>query len=347
MGFGSVVLGAAFDYSTCIDKTGFEKCYDSADSALTSCISNNCGGSVCVKSCNNDPNCVLQNCPDLGLDCIYACECIRNTKRVACAAESCWNRAYSCEYSDAVADMVDMCGNTDRNAIPYFPAPDSAPGSCSCNKGKLSLTIEKINTQITACANNQTNLDTLASTADISTHGTACLCCSISYMASAIWDICPTTQPSLLAADNITAIYGKHYDECIALLPNIDCENDLGFGAAVGAAMSGYHAINDLPANGTETLYNKQGSPATPTQATIVWTPNPGFSPFTIVAAAQTEASGKVSETATGGMSKTGSAATSASQGAASATPISNAASKAHKFWLNKVVCMVAAVVFS
>ena len=92
LGLMSVALGAAFDSSTCVDKAGFEKCYESADLALTSCVSNNCGGSVCVKSCNGDPTCVLQNCPSLGLDCTNACECIRNTKRVACAAQSCWNQ---------------------------------------------------------------------------------------------------------------------------------------------------------------------------------------------------------------------------------------------------------------
>ena len=71
LGLLTVALSAAFDSSTCIDTSGFERWFKSADSALTSCISNNCGRSVCVKSCNNDLTCVLQKCPDLGLDCVH------------------------------------------------------------------------------------------------------------------------------------------------------------------------------------------------------------------------------------------------------------------------------------
>lgn len=57
-------------------------------------------------------------------------------------------------------------------------------------------------------------------------------------------ETCPTTRPSLLFANNTTAIY-----QCTALLLNIDCKNDLGFGAGVGNAMSGY----------PETLYVREG----------------------------------------------------------------------------------------
>lgn len=62
-------------------------------------------------------------------------------------------------------------------------------------------------------------------------------------------------------------------------LSDIDCKNDFGFGTAVGNIMSGYHAINNLPENGTEILYNKEGALASPTQAAIVWTSKSGFSP--------------------------------------------------------------------
>jgi len=70
---------------------------------------------------------------------------------------------------------------------------------------------------------------------------------------------CPTTRPSHLVVDNTTAIYGRDYNEYTALLLNIDCKNDLGFGAGVRNAMSDYHVITDLLENGTENLYVREG----------------------------------------------------------------------------------------
>lgn len=140
--------------------------------------------------------------------------------------------------------------------------------------------------------------------------------------------------------------------ECSNLMPKIDCAGDFGFGAAVGNAMSTYYALDNLPPNGTETLYNREGALATPTQATIIWTPASGQSPRTIVAAQASKGAGKGSTTAaTGGTaaSKAGNGATSGAQSAtsaaASASTTPNAAPRAHISWYAMTFCMFAMVV--
>lgn len=139
--------------------------------------------------------------------------------------------------------------------------------------------------------------------------------------------------------------------ECSNLMPNIDCASDFGYGAAVGDAMSTYYALDKLPPNGTETLYNREGALASPTQATIVWTPAPAQPPITIVAARASKGAEKESTTAGTGAtaaSKTSNGANSGAQGApsaaASASTTPNAASKAHLSWLAMAFCMVATI---
>lgn len=125
----------------------------------------------------------------------------------------------------------------------------------------------------------------------------------------------------------------------------------MGFAAAVGDDMSTYYTEDKLPPNGTETLYNKEGALATPTQATIVWTPGPGETPITIVAAQASKDAGKGSTTAGTGAtaaSKASNGATSGAQSATSATASAsttpNAAPRAHVSWLAMAFCMVAMV---
>lgn len=135
-------------------------------------------------------------------------------------------------------------------------------------------------------------------------------------------------------------------------MPKIDCAGDFGFGAAVGDAMSTYYALDNLPPNGTETLYNREGALATPTQATIIWTPVSGQPPRTIVAAQASKGAGKGSTTAATGAtaaSKAGNGATSGAQtatsAAASASTTPNAAPSAHISWYAMTFCMLTMVV--
>ena len=83
-----------FQSSDCVDSSGFESCYQDADQGFASCVNNNCAGGnkACTESCNGDPACVQSKCPDLGIDCINACECVKNTDYIECTATSCWNQ---------------------------------------------------------------------------------------------------------------------------------------------------------------------------------------------------------------------------------------------------------------
>lgn len=83
-----------FDSDFCADGSGLEDCYAEADSFLSTCITDKCAGGsgACAKSCNGDAACIQRNCPNLGIDCMKACECVQLTKQIQCAAESCWNQ---------------------------------------------------------------------------------------------------------------------------------------------------------------------------------------------------------------------------------------------------------------
>ncbi|KAE8344891.1 hypothetical protein BDV24DRAFT_171387 [Aspergillus arachidicola] len=79
-----------FQSSDCVDSSGFESCYQDADQGFASCVSNNCAGGSkgCVESCGGNPECVQSKCPNLGIDCINACDCVKNTEYIECAATS-------------------------------------------------------------------------------------------------------------------------------------------------------------------------------------------------------------------------------------------------------------------
>ncbi|KAG9853055.1 hypothetical protein KCU98_g3231, partial [Aureobasidium melanogenum] len=345
------------DQSSCVNPIGYEKCNADADTRFNTCVSDWCGGLVCVSSCKGDATCVRNNCPSLGKDCLDICECIRNTERVACAAQDCWNQVYTCQYDELVATMIDACdvsGGVDTDVIPYYPAADSAPGSCSCNQGKVLLTHMSITAQTNALYDNKTNVEqAMPDYGDQAIYWASAGCCANAYLQSVYREICPNTQPAVLGADlmNFSLDEDDPEYECSNLMPKIDCAGDFGFGAAVGNAMSTYYALDKLPPNGTETLYNREGALATPTQATIVWTPKPNEEPITIVAAQASKGAGKGPTAAATGAtsaSKAGNGATSGAQSAtsaaASAMTTPNAAPRAHVSWLATAFCMVAMV---
>jgi hypothetical protein len=80
------------DQSSCVNSAGYDDCIANADTGFSTCVSGWCGGSTCVASCKGDATCIMNNCPSVGKDCIDICECLRNTKAVACAAQECWNQ---------------------------------------------------------------------------------------------------------------------------------------------------------------------------------------------------------------------------------------------------------------
>ncbi|KAH0281240.1 hypothetical protein KCU91_g412, partial [Aureobasidium melanogenum] len=344
------------DRSSCVNSAGYDDCIANADTGFNTCVSDWCGGSTCVASCKGDAICVMNNCPSVGKDCIDTCECLRNTKAVACAAQECWNQVYSCGYDQLVTTMVESCNHRETNldAIPYFPAPDSAPGSCSCNQGKLYLTQVKILQHQNATITNTTTFEQITDPDEQNLYLKSTQCCTNAYLESSFREICPNTQPSLLLGGDLlgkSSAASSLQEDCSVLLPKTDCAGSVGFAAAVGDDMSTYYTEDKLPPNGTETLYNKEGALATPTQATIVWTPGPGETPITIVAAQASKDAGKGSTTTGTGAtaaSKAGNGATSGAQSAtsaaASASTTPNAAPRAHVSWLAVAFCMVAMV---
>lgn len=194
------------DSSVCADPDGFAKCYDKADDSYTSCITNNCaGGSTsCVKSCNGDRDCIAKQCPNLGIDCINVCECIRSRDQIDCTASSCWNQVrsrtnnitwsgqltivssqvYSCEYQVLAEDLLNNCIKQHLEDIPFWPPPDNAPGGCSCNFGKADKQELQISNYIETCANNMTNLNQMSDVDDMTNYSQACMCCSQSAVLS-------------------------------------------------------------------------------------------------------------------------------------------------------------------
>lgn len=65
-----------YDSKQCIDPSGFEKCYESAEQSWTDCVNSNCDGSNDV-NCNN------------------ACRCVQALNQIDCAGQSCWNQVGS------------------------------------------------------------------------------------------------------------------------------------------------------------------------------------------------------------------------------------------------------------
>ena len=103
--FSSLAIASAAGYfndtSVCADPKGMQKCYDKAETSYTNCITSNCSGGSksCFDSCNGDPICMAKQCPNLGVDCINACGCVRATDQIDCTASSCWNKVCPAMYS--------------------------------------------------------------------------------------------------------------------------------------------------------------------------------------------------------------------------------------------------------
>ncbi|KAJ5342802.1 hypothetical protein N7541_011926 [Penicillium brevicompactum] len=253
-----------FESSSCADPKGFASCYeDIVDVRYTTCVNENCGGGgeACAKSCGGSISCMNQKCPGLGIDCVNACECERSALYIDCA--------------DTVMDFVSSCTNPNRDGLPYWPVPDDAPGSCSCNLGKIDLKESQISDHITQCANNETNLAQFSEVEDINNYGKACLCCAYSGIISAIWDTCPDTKPSLLSADewfNQLLIPGD-WDECGPYLEAYDCAGDLGYGRPENGGISKFWSPSSMPTNGTKTVSNIAGVISSPVSGdTFTWT---------------------------------------------------------------------------
>lgn len=105
-------------------------------------------------------------------------------------------QVYECEYQEYAIQYISECSSGLRTTdIPFFPPPDNAPGSCSCNLGQLYLAINGSENEGASCLSNVTN----SALADLDNDPVktankeeACACCGESGAISAYVII---TQP--------------------------------------------------------------------------------------------------------------------------------------------------------
>ncbi|KAJ5889616.1 hypothetical protein N7504_010426 [Penicillium tannophilum] len=326
-------VGYFDDTSICADSKGLAKCYERADTSLSSCINNNCagGGTECYNYCNGDTTCMQSQCPNLGTDCMNACSCVQAVNQIDCIASSCWNQVYSCEYQRTIEDVLNLCALPKMDQFPFWPPPDDAASGCSCNIGKMDKKELLIVDQMTTCTNNMTNLDQMSSNDAISDYGQACICCAESAILSTIWDTCPNTKPSLLDVDGWFNgfITQDDWDKCGDYLDAYDCAGDLGFSAEDAGGTTTFYKKGGLPKNGTGTLYNT-GSLTTPVSgATFTWTFGTNPHVVTVVSADHVVAAATATGTSTGSQGQT---STSTQTGAAS-THTGMATARAVPMW--------------
>lgn len=94
-------------------------------------------------------------------------------------------------------------------------------------------------------------------------------------MLSSIWDTCPDTKPSLLAADEWFAgvLTPGHWEECGPYLEKYDCAGDLGYARADAGGNTKFYHPSSMPSNGTKTISNVGGVVSTPVSGgTFTWT---------------------------------------------------------------------------
>ncbi|RYP88464.1 hypothetical protein DL770_004628 [Monosporascus sp. CRB-9-2] len=234
-----------FESKDCVDRSGMEQCYEEADEAWTDCIN--------------------ENCKDQNIDCHNVCSCIQTMDMIDCAGRHCWNQVYSCEYQLTAGDIGTFCLNPKFDAIPFYPPPDNAPGSCSCNMGKI----------ITSLYRSLDELDTCGA------HG--------EEIVGQFWEVCPNTDPSLLGADEIyqsLVVQDENWPQCAEYMEAFPCGSTLGFTPPGGDDSGPFYEPGNFPPNGTATTSNIAGSITSPVSgAKYTWTYNSIPRTVTVVSA--------------------------------------------------------------
>lgn len=137
----------------CADAAGFQSCQSAANDKISACFSRTKGDGIAQQGC--------------------ACEgYILNYN---CYATHCWNRVWECEYQEYIVAYLMYCP-TAKLPVPYFPIPDNAADSCSCNVGKIYQAITDSISQGATCMKNVGGTDAILRGQEIG----ACGCCEIS-----------------------------------------------------------------------------------------------------------------------------------------------------------------------
>lgn len=97
--------------SNCADDSGFKSCQAKADSAHQDCLKGNPSQNKTM-----------------------SCGCDFYTQNVNCAATSCWNKVYECNYQIFGNGFVNNCPAIQGvDGIPYYPLSVGTTDGCTCD----------------------------------------------------------------------------------------------------------------------------------------------------------------------------------------------------------------------
>jgi hypothetical protein len=91
---------------------------------------------------------------------------------------------YGCEYQSLVASYFGLCPLA-AMPVPYWPSPDNAPGSCSCNTGKVLEAYLAAESQSANCLQNATSIESSGNYNYAGKMDIACSCCATGITISA------------------------------------------------------------------------------------------------------------------------------------------------------------------
>ncbi|KAF2163546.1 hypothetical protein M409DRAFT_26159 [Zasmidium cellare ATCC 36951] len=269
-------------------------------------------------SCQSQVNSVAQNCESTAggdQDKIAACAQVATEFTLNCVYEDCWNIVYSCEVQE-LASLVAQ--NFGASNLLYYPAPDNAPGRCSCNLELVEEVVVGLLASLGNCTNSHAdNLD-------------GCTCCAQSGAYAGLYEVCPSVDPKILlqtlpGIDTLLGTYDPQFANCGPNLQNLDCVKDLGYPDLNSASLS---YLTALPSStGTASYSDLSGELSSPTAAVVTYAPQTGV-PLTasaVNAEAGGSGGGSASTTAASGGGAPNSRASTTNAGAlGQSTPASN-----------------------
>ncbi|KAL2842539.1 hypothetical protein BJY01DRAFT_249024 [Aspergillus pseudoustus] len=145
-----------------------EGCVDS--SSMKTCVTNAEGA---LGECGQDAQGDIQ---------LQGCILTYDMTLLGCYIESCWNKVYSCEYQLVVVDILSQQYPPPEDPVPFWPAPDNAPGGCVCNFGTIWDNLSSSLNQLTSTCN-----EYMSSVSSLQ----SCQCCAWSSGLSAFYGACP------------------------------------------------------------------------------------------------------------------------------------------------------------
>lgn len=268
----------------CVDPSGLQQCMNAVSVQITACVN---GAEA-----------------DASQQEILGCGCANYIGNYNCYAAHCWNRVNECEYQTYITDYLAECLIA-KPPIPYFPIPDNAPDSCSCNVGKINLAISASVQDASTCINNSDGPDAAT---NVQRNG-GCDCCEISSSLSryvlrleflkltlnsnSMYALCPETDPNLIglpAIQQLETIATTPFDTCSPFLSEFNCVSDLGFAEVQGNI---FYNPSNLPLTGTATLSNLPGTVTAPASGAVFTYTNGGDGQVYAITAANVKGGSK------------------------------------------------------